>query len=113
MTNTSCMEYQYGKSEEMKMQERADNGHSAKETGCNLGENDGIVKSGRIGRKGVDKACGIWYIIKAVREGGWWAAKTDKSMQKDLRNQKKELDKRFRACYTKQAVRESGGACTL
>ena len=101
MTNTSCMEYQYGKSEEMKMQERAGNGHSAKETGCNLDQNDGFVKNGRIEKKSVDKACSIWYIIWAVREDNEWAAKTDKSMQKLLRNQKKELDKRFRACYTK------------
>ena len=113
MTNTSRMEYEYGKSAGRKMQERAGNRHSGKDTGCNLGENDGFVKSGGIEKKSVDKACGIWYIIWAVREDNEWAAKTDTSAQKDLRNQKKELDKRFRACYTKWAVRESGGACTL
>lgn len=41
------------------MQERAGNRHSAKEIGCNLGENDGFVKSSRIERKSVDKASGI------------------------------------------------------
>ena len=94
MTNTSHMEYQYGKSAGIKMQERGGNRRSAKETGCNLDQNDGFVKNGRIEKKSVDKGHDVWYINWAVREGNEWAAETDESTQKLLRNQKKELDKR-------------------